>query len=121
MDKQATLHRWDDMPVEEVKAGLGRRIITGERMMITHVYLDKDSVVPWHSHENEQLTYVLSGALKFCLGDNGEQEVIVQEGEVLVIPSYLPHKAVALQDTLDVDVFCPPRQDWLDGTDAYLR
>lgn len=121
MDKQATLHRWDDMPVEEVKAGLGRRIITGERMMITHVYLDKDSVVPWHSHENEQLTYVLSGALKFWLGDNGEQEVIVQEGEVLVIPSYLPHKAVALQDTLDVDVFCPPRQDWLDGTDAYLR
>ncbi len=121
MDKQATLHRWDDMPVEQVKAGLGRRIITGERMMITHVYLEKDSVVPLHSHDNEQLTYVLSGALKFWLGDNGEQEVIVHEGEVLVIPSHLPHKAVALQDTLDVDVFCPPRQDWLDGTDAYLR
>lgn len=121
MDKQAKLYRWDDLPIEKVKTGLGRRIITGERMMITHVYLDKDSVVPWHSHDNEQLTYVLSGALRFWLGENGEQEVVVHEGEVLFIPSHLPHKAVALEDTLDVDIFCPPRQDWLDGTDAYLR
>jgi len=121
MDKQATLHRWDDMPIEEVKPDLGRRIISGERMMIAHVYLKKDSVVPWHSHDNEQLTYILKGALKFWLGDNGEQEVIVHAGEVLVIPSHLPHKAVALQDTIDLDIFCPPRQDWLDKTDAYLR
>lgn len=121
MDKQATLHRWDDMPIEDVKPGLGRRIITGEQMMLTHVYLEKDSVVPLHSHENEQLTYVLKGALRFWLGDDLEQEFVVHEGEVLVIPSHLPHKAVALEDTLDVDVFCPPRQDWLDGTDAYLR
>ncbi len=121
MDKQAILYRWDDMPIEEVKTGLGRRIVTGERMMITHVYLDKGSVVPWHSHDNEQLTYVLKGALRFWLGANGEQEIVVHEGEVLVIPSHLPHKAVALEDTLDVDVFCPPRQDWIDGTDAYLR
>ncbi len=89
--------------------------------MITHVYLEKDSVVPWHSHDNEQLTYVLAGALKLWLGSNGEQEVMVYGGEVLVIPSRLPHKTVALKDTLDVDVFCPPRQDWIDGTDAYLR
>ena len=118
----AVLHRWDDLPIETLKPGLGRRLITGDRMMIAHVYLDKGSVVPWHTHENEQLTYVLKGALQFYLGEESDpQEVIVHDGEVLVIPSNLPHKAVALEDTLDVDVFCPPRADWLDGTDAYIR
>ncbi len=118
----ATLHRWDDMPIEELKPGLGRRLITGDRMMLAHVYLDRGSVVPWHSHDNEQLTYVLKGALQFYLGlESNPQEVIVHEGEVLVIPSNLPHKAIALEDTLDVDIFCPPRADWLDGTDAYIR
>ena len=117
---RATLHRWNDMPIESVKPLLGRRLITGERMMIAHVYLDKDCVVPWHSHDNEQLTYVLQGSMRFWLGDDGQQ-VVVHEGEVLVIPPNLPHKAVALEDTLDVDIFCPPRQDWLDKTDAYLR
>ncbi len=118
----ATLHRWADIPVEELKAGLGRRLITGERMMIAHVYLDKGSVVPWHSHDNEQLTYLLKGALRFFLGSqDAPQEVVVHEGEVLVIPSNLPHKAVAEEDTLDVDIFCPPRTDWLDGSDAYIR
>ncbi len=117
----ATLYRWDDMPIEDVRPDLGRRLITGKRMMIAHVYLDKDCVVPWHSHENEQLTYVLKGAMHFWLGsDNGEQ-IVVHEGEVLVIPPDLPHKAVALEDTLDVDIFCPPRQDWIDKTDTYLR
>lgn len=113
--------RWDDMPIEKVKEGLGRRLVTGERMMLAHIYLDKGSVVPLHSHDNEQLTYVLEGALHFWLGEDESEEVIVRAGEVLHIPSWVPHKAVALEDTLDVDVFCPPRQDWLDGTDAYLR
>ncbi len=118
----ATLYRWDDMPVEELKPGLGRRLITGDRMMIAHVYLDQGSVVPWHSHDNEQLTYVLKGVLHFELGSaDSPQEVLVHEGEVLVIPSNLPHQAVAVEDTLDVDIFCPPRADWLDGTDAYIR
>ncbi len=113
--------RWDDMPIEEVKEGLGRRLVTGERMMLAHIYLDKGSVVPLHSHDNEQLTYVLEGALHFWIGEDESEEVVVRAGEVLHIPSWVPHKAVALEDTLDVDVFCPPRQDWLDGTDAYLR
>lgn len=117
----ATLYRWDDMPIEAVKPLLGRRLITGERMMLAHVYLDKDCVVPWHSHDNEQLTYVLKGALQFWLESDDGEQVVVHEGEVLVIPSNLPHKAVALEDTIDVDIFCPPRQDWLDGSDAYLR
>jgi len=114
-------YRWDDMPAEQLKGGLSRRLITGDRMMIAHVYLKKDAIVPRHSHENEQITYILEGALHFRLGENGEREVTVRAGEVLVFPSYLPHSAVALEDTLDVDVFNPPRQDWLSGTDDYLR
>jgi quercetin dioxygenase-like cupin family protein len=112
---------WDDMPAEPLKPGLSRKLITGERMMIAHVYFKKGEEVPQHSHENEQLTYILSGALRFWFGAKGEQEITVRAGEVVVIPSNLPHKAEALEDTLDVDVFCPPRQDWLNGTDAYLR
>jgi quercetin dioxygenase-like cupin family protein len=96
-------------------------MITGERMMITHIYLKKGCVVPLHHHMNEQITYVLDGALRFKLGANGDQRVDVRAGEVLVIPGNLPHTAEALEDTVDVDVFNPPRQDWLDGTDLYLR
>ena len=114
-------YRWDDMPAEQLKPGLTRKLIAGERMMIAHVYFKKGEVVPQHSHDNEQLTYILSGALHFKFGAKGEQEITVRAGEVVVIPSNVPHSAVAIEDTLDVDVFCPPRQDWLDGTDAYLR
>jgi quercetin dioxygenase-like cupin family protein len=114
-------YRWDDMPAEPLKPGLTRKLITGERMMIAHVYFKKGEVVPQHSHDNEQLTYILSGALHFKFGVQGEQEITVRAGEVVVIPSNVPHSAVAIEDTLDVDVFCPPRQDWLNGTDAYLR
>jgi unsaturated pyranuronate lyase len=114
-------YRWEELPAEKLKDGLTRRLITSDRMMIAHVYLKKGIDVPRHSHENEQISYILEGVLQFHLGANGEREVIVRAGEVLVIPSYLPHSAVALEDTLDVDVFNPPRQDWLAGTDAYLR
>ncbi len=113
--------RWNDLTPEKLKGGLTRKLITSDRMMIAHVHFDKGDDVPRHSHENEQITYILEGALLFKLGANGEREVIVRAGEVLVIPSYLPHSALALEDTLDVDVFNPPRQDWLAGTDAYLR
>jgi quercetin dioxygenase-like cupin family protein len=116
-----TLHRWSDLPAEPLKEGLARRLVTGERMMIAHVYIKKGVDVPRHSHENEQLTYVLEGALKFWFGANDERELLVRAGEVIVIPSHLPHRALALEDTLDVDVFSPPRQDWLAGTDSYLR
>ena len=117
----AKQYRWEDMTAEPLKTGLTRRLITGDRMMIAHVYLKKGVEVPRHAHENEQITYILDGALKFHLGADGEREVIVRTGEVLVIPSHLPHSALALEDTLDVDIFDPPRQDWLSGTDAYLR
>ena len=120
-ESKATWHRWDEMPKERVSDLLQRRLITGERMMLAHVYLDKGCVVPKHSHENEQITYILEGALRFWLGADGQEEVVVRAGEVLLIPSNLPHKAEALEDTLDVDVFSPPRADWLAKTDAYLR
>lgn len=109
------------MPREKVSDMLDRRLITGERMMLAHVYLKKGCVVPKHSHENEQLTYILEGALRFKLGEDQNLEVTVGAGEVLHIPSNLPHEALALEDTLDVDVFSPPRQDWLEKTDDYLR
>ena len=119
--QKATWHRWDEMPKERVTDLLERRLITGERIMLTHVYLYKGCVVPRHSHENEQFTYILEGALRFWIGEDGQDEIVVRSGEVLHIPSNVPHKAEALEDTLDVDIFSPPRQDWLDKTDDYLR
>ena len=118
---ECTFYRWDSMKKERVSDMLERRLITGERMMLAHVYLKKGCIVPKHSHENEQLTYILEGALKFSIGEDGSEEITVSAGEVLLIPSNVPHRALALEDTLDVDVFSPPRQDWLAGTDAYLR
>ena len=118
---QTQFYRWEDMPRERVSESLERRLITADRMMLAHVYLEKGCIVPKHSHENEQLTYILQGALRFWIGEDGEEEVVVRAGEVLVIPSNVVHKAEALEDTLDVDIFSPPRQDWLDKTDDYLR
>lgn len=117
----ATHHRWTDLPQEQLKSDIGRRLITGTNMMIAQIYFKKGGEVPMHSHHNEQITYVLEGALKFLLGADQDEEVIVRAGEVLTIPPHLPHSAVALEDTLDVDIFNPPREDWLDGSDAYLR
>ncbi len=121
MAESARLYRWDDLPREELNPLIGRRLITGDRMMIAHVYLAKGAIVPKHSHENEQLTYILEGRMRFSFGDDESEVVEIEAGEVLTIPSHLPHKAEALEDTLDVDIFHPPRQDWLDGSDAYLR
>jgi unsaturated pyranuronate lyase len=118
---KVTWYRWEQMPKEKVSAMLERRLITGERMMLAHVYLKKGCIVPRHQHENEQLTYILEGSLKFWIGEDEKEEKIIRAGEVLHIPSNVWHKAEALEDTLDVDVFSPPRQDWLDKSDAYLR
>ena len=116
--------RWENIRREKVTDDIARRLFTGERMMLAQVYLDEGAVVPWHSHENEQLTWVLEGALRFWIGEEGSgnlKEVVVSAGDVLFIPSNVPHKAEALEDTLDVDFFTPPRKDWLEGTDDYLR
>ncbi len=113
--------RWDDLPREKVTDSLSRKLVTGERMMLAQVFLDEGCIVPKHSHENEQLTYILSGALRFWIGEDESEVIDVRAGEVLHIPSHVPHKALALEDTLDVDVFSPPRADWLDGTDSYFH
>jgi len=114
-------HRWTDIPEEPMKGSITRRMISGEQAMIAQIVLKKGDTVPRHSHHNEQLTYVITGKLCLRLGEQGEREVVVAAGEVLVIPPNLPHSAEALEDTLDVDVFSPPREDWLSRTDDYLR
>ena len=116
-----TQYRWKDIPEEPLSDLLSRKLITGDRMMLAHVYLKKGCVVPRHSHENEQITYIIEGGLRFWIGGDESQVIDVMAGEVLHIPSSVPHKAEALEDTLDVDIFSPPRQDWLDKTDDYLR
>lgn len=110
---------FEKMPVEELNPLIGRQFVYGERAMLARVLLRKGAVVPEHSHDNEQITYILEGALRFTMG-NG-QVITVAAGEVLVIPSHMPHRAEALEDTVDLDIFTPPRADWIAKTDAYLR
>lgn len=109
---------WEAVPLEMMSDVISRRVFTGEKAMVAQVFLKKDAVVPLHRHESEQITYILKGALKFELQGS---EVVVREGEVLLIPSNVPHRAVALEDTLDLDVFSPIRHDWLTNDDDYLR
>ncbi|MGH7663110.1 MAG: cupin domain-containing protein [Gemmatimonadaceae bacterium] len=121
-DNAAVRHfRWDSIPLEQVTDKLDRRLITCARMMLAHVYLKKGCIVPCHSHENEQLTWILEGALRFWIGEDGAEEIVVSAGEVLHVPSNVLHKAEALEDTLDVDIFSPPRSDWLNHTDSYFH
>ena len=117
---------WADVPLEVISPQFSRRLITGEKLMLAHVHLKVGCVVPNHAHFNEQASYVLSGSLRFWVGDkvdseNLEDSTVLKTGEVLTIPGNVPHRAVALEDTLALDVFTPPRADWLAGTDAYLR
>jgi quercetin dioxygenase-like cupin family protein len=121
MAREARFHRWDDMPKERLTAFLDRRFLYGERVMLSHIYMKKGCLVPKHHHENEQLSYILEGRVLFKLGEGGEKEQLLLAGDVIAIPSNLPHSATALEDSLSLDVFSPPRQDWIDGTDAYLR
>jgi quercetin dioxygenase-like cupin family protein len=118
--RAATWYRWDQVEREDLKEKLSRRLITGDQVMLAQVYLKKGCVVPKHSHSNEQFSYILEGALKFFVGD-GAEEIVVRAGEVLHLPGNVPHEAHALEDTVDLDVFYPPREDWLKKTDSYLR
>jgi quercetin dioxygenase-like cupin family protein len=111
------LFRWDQTPVEQVTQQLTRQVITGERVMVAHIRLEKGCVVPQHAHEAEQLSFTFSGSLKFVI--NGET-IVVGPGQLLVIPSWVKHEAVALEDTYEMDVFSPIRVDWLERTDSYF-
>lgn len=112
---------WDDIPSEEVTPQMSRKIIAGEKMMIARMQFKSGFVVPLHSHENEQITSVISGTMRFWFGENKEQEMELNAGDVIVIPAHLPHAALMVGDVEEIDSWSPPRQDWLDGTDDYLR
>jgi quercetin dioxygenase-like cupin family protein len=110
--------RWDDVELEHLNPLMERQLVTGAGIMIARLLLRKGAVVPEHSHSNEQVTNVLHGTLRFWIDG---RELILRAGEVLCIPPHMPHKVFALEDTVALDTFNPPRQDWLDGNDAYLR
>jgi quercetin dioxygenase-like cupin family protein len=109
---------WRTIPLEDLNPLLQRQFVVGQEIMAARVLLKKGCIVPEHSHHNEQLTYILDGALKFWIDG---KEIVVHAGEVLCIPSNMPHKAEALEDTVDLDIFSPPRADWINKTDQYLR
>jgi quercetin dioxygenase-like cupin family protein len=109
---------WHTVPLEDLKPLLQRQFVVGQEIMLARVLLKKGCIVPEHSHHNEQLTYILKGALKFSIDG---REIVVHAGEVLCIPAHMPHEAEALEDTVDLDVFNPPRADWINKTDQYLR
>ncbi len=109
---------WSGVEIEALNPLLGRHFVVGQNIMLARVLLKKGCVVPEHSHPNEQLTFIVQGALKFWIDG---KEIVVNAGEVLTIPPNMPHKAEALEDTVDFDVFNPPRADWMSGTDSYLR
>jgi quercetin dioxygenase-like cupin family protein len=109
---------WHTIALEDLNPLLQRQFVVGQEIMLARVLLKKGCIVPEHSHHNEQLTYVLDGALKFWIDG---REIVVHAGEVLCIPAHMPHKAEALEDTVDLDVFNPPRADWISRTDQYLR
>lgn len=110
--------RWDEVPSEAVNPLFDRQMVVGDQVMVARLHLKEGCVVPLHSHFNEQITHVQSGAMRFTI--NGK-EITVRAGEFLCIPPHVPHMAVVLEDTVDIDIFTPPRQDWIDKTDSYLR
>ena len=119
--ESARLHRLEDLDRERMMDRVERRYLSGERSTLAQIWLARGALVPAHTHESEQVSYVVEGALRFRLGADGADEVVGRSGEVLVIPSDLPHAAEALEDTYDLDFFAPRREDWIAGRDAYLR
>jgi len=112
---------WEEVDLETVNASMKRRIVTGERMTVARIYLKDGFLVPLHSHEHEQITQVISGTLRFSFGEDRSEVFDVGPGDVVVIPSNLPHEALVVGDVEEMDMWSPRRDDWLDGTDAYLR
>jgi quercetin dioxygenase-like cupin family protein len=110
--------KWNDVEVEKLRSLIGRHFIVGTNLMLARVYLKKGAHVPEHHHTNEQITYILEGALRFRIEG---KEIVIGAGEVLCIPANMPHEAFALEDTVDLDIFNPPRQDWINRDDSYLR
>ena len=117
----ASYYRWSEIPSEQLKPDLARRLVTGERIMVASVELQRGCVVPQHAHVHEQISYVLEGWLRLTVGEAGAEVYDLRAGDVVVLPSNVPHAAQALEDTRVLDVFSPPREDWINRTDSYLR
>ena len=118
---RAELLQWDDVSMETVNLMMQRQIITGELMTVAKIYFKDGFLVPRHSHHNEQITQVISGLMKFRLGENGEDAIDVGPGQAIVIPADLPHEALVVGDVVEMDMWAPRRDDWLNQTDDYLR
>lgn len=121
MQAEIELLRWDDVAIETVNPSMRRQIITGELMTVARIFFTDGFLVPMHSHHNEQITQVVSGLLRFRLGEGGEQSIDVGPGQVIVIPANVPHEALAVGDVEEMDMWAPRRDDWLNGSDDYLR
>lgn len=112
---------WEEIPTEEVTPKMHRKILSGAKMMIAKMSFKDGFMVPLHHHENEQITHCLKGTMRFWFGENKEEVMDLHAGEMVVIPANLPHAALMIGDVEEIDHWAPPRQDWLDGTDNYLR
>ena len=112
---------WDDVPIEQVTPMMQRRLIYGEKVMIARMKFKDGILVPLHHHENEQITQVISGTIRFWFGEKKDQTMDLNAGDSVVIPANLPHEALMIGDVEEIDNWAPPRQDWIDGTDDYLR
>lgn len=113
--------KWDEIPEEQVNPKMKRKLVFGEKVMIAKMKFKDGFVVPLHSHENEQITEVTSGTMRFWFGDKKQQQLDVYAGETIVIPAHLPHEALMIGDVEETDTWAPPRLDWLNGTDHYLK
>ena len=109
---------WNSIPLEQINPLLQRQFVVGEKIMMSRLLLKKGCVVPMHSHYHEQVSYIMEGVIKFHIDG---KDIVLTAGEVLCIPPNMPHQAEALEDTIDLDIFTPPREDWINKTDAYLR
>lgn len=116
-----TYKKWSDVREDDMRMGIKRRFVHSDDAMVAQITLPKGAIVPAHRHENEQFTYVLTGKLAFKFHDEQDEEIVVGPGEIIIIPSNVLHSAVAVEDCFELDIFTPPRADWIDGSDAYLR
>ena len=121
MEDTARHYKWDEMPYEQLSERIRRRFVHGESIMLAQFQLDRGAIIPLHSHHNEQVSYILEGSLKFWIGSGKGEEIVVGAGEVIHLPAHLPHRAEAVEDCVVLDLFSPPREDWINREDAYLR
>ena len=112
---------WNTIPVEQVNDKMKRQFMHGEKIMIAKMEFEDGFTVPWHSHENEQITEVIAGTLRFWFDDKENEYIDLMAGDVMIIPGNRRHKALMIGRVIETDTFAPPRQDWIDGSDNYLR